>query len=282
MSPIRSAIAFLLVTIYGASIAAQAKAAQAVDLELTLAVDISASVDAGEAKLQRKGYIDAFRHPFVIQAIESGRLGRIAVTYFEWAGAGISFGVADWTVIKDRASAYAFANKLARTTPANAPGTSISGAIKYAVGLIKTNAFEGTRRVIDVSGDGPNNSGELVVRARDRAVAAGMTVNGLPIVNRNDGTDRGFNIPNLDLYYRHCVTGGPGAFVVVADSILDFARAVRRKLIREIADLPPPDQNPVAATLPLAGLRQSIALTSEIVPPCNIGEAMWQNRYLLE
>ncbi len=284
MRPVRCAIAIVLVAVYGAITAPAAIGGQAVDLELALAVDNSWSVDAGEAMLQRKGYIDAFRHPSVIQAIESGRLGRIAVAYFEWSGAKSLFVVvADWTVIEDRESSYEFANKLAHTPPGNAPGTSISGAIDYAVPLIQTNTFDGNRRVIDISGDGPNNSGDLVVVARERAVKAGMTINGLPILDEGNGKLSYFNIPNLDLYYQNCVIGGPGAFVVVVNNILDFARAVRHKLIFEIAGLTPPGQNRHAgAVIHPEGARRSAQIKSTGVPPCNIGEHLWQNRYLLD
>lgn len=282
MRPVRCAIAMVLVAVCGAITAPAAIGGQAVDLELVLAVDNSGSVDAGEAMLQRKGYVDAFRHPSVIQAIENGRLGRIAVAYFEWSSANFLLVVADWTVIEDRESAYEFANKLARIPTDNAPGTSISGAIDYAVPLIQANAFNGKRRVIDISGDGPNNSGDLVVIARDRAVKAGMTINGLPILNEGDSKLSYFNIPNLDLYYRSCVIGGPGAFIVVANTFLDFARAVRRKLILEIAGLTPPGQNHYAgAGIHLAGAWQSAQFKPPGAPPCNIGEYLWRNRYQL-
>ena len=281
--PVRCAIAIVLVAVYGAITAPAAIGGQAVDLELALAVDNSWSVDAGEAMLQRKGYIDAFRHPSVIQAIESGRLGRIAVAYFEWSGAKSLFVVvADWTVIEDRESAYEFANKLAHTPPGNAPGTSISGAIDYAVPLIQTNAFDGKRRIIDISGDGPNNSGDLVVVARERAVKAGMTINGLPILDEGNGKLSYFNIPNLDLYFQNCVIGGPGAFVIIVNNMLDFARAVRRKLILEIAGLTPPGQNRyTGAGIQLAGAGRNARLELPEAPPCDIGESLWRNRYLL-
>jgi hypothetical protein len=281
MHLVRCAIAMVLVAIYGSITPLAAIGGQAVDLELALAVDISDSVDSGEARLQRKGYVDAFRHPSVIQAIENGRIGRIAVSYFEWSGANILFVIDDWMVIEDLESAYKFANKLVRIPSGNLPGTSISGAIDYAVRLIQTNAFEGKRRVIDVSGDGPNNSGDLVVIARERALKAGMTINGLPILNEGDSKLSYFNIPNLDLYYQNCVIGGPGAFIVVAKTFLDFARAIRRKLILEIAGLTPPGQNRYAgAGIHLAGAWRSAQVKPLVAPPCNIGEHLWRNRYL--
>ncbi|HJO73649.1 MAG TPA: DUF1194 domain-containing protein [Rhodospirillales bacterium] len=282
MRPVCCAIAILLVAVYGAITAPAAIGGQAVDLELALAVDTSWSVDTGEAMLQRKGYVDAFRHPSVIQAIENGRLGRIAVAYVEWSSANNLLVVADWTVIEDRESAYKFANKLVQKPPGNAPGTSISGAIDYSVPLIQANGFDGKRRVIDISGDGPNNSGDLVVAARERAVKAGMTINGLPILDKGDNKLSYFNIPDLDLYYQNCVIGGPGAFVVVANTILDFAHAVRRKLILEIAGLTPPGHiRDADAGIHLAGAGQVAQLKPQEAPPCDIGESLWRNRYLL-
>jgi len=280
---VRCALTMIVVAVCGAAAAPRAIGGQAVDLELALAVDNSGSVDTGEAMLQSKGYIDAFRHPSVIRAIEAGRLGRIAVAYFEWAGDKVLSVVADWTIIKNRETANEFANKLARARPGNHPGTSISGAIDYAVPFIQNNAFDGRRRVIDISGDGPNNSGNLVVAARDRAVKAGMTINGLPILNAGDGTLSYFNIPNLDLYYRNCVIGGPDAFVVIADTFSDFARSVRRKLILEIAGLTPPGQNRhAAAAIHLVGGWQSAQLKPPESPACDIGEILWRNRYRLD
>ena len=211
-----------------------------VDLELALAVDVSRSVDEEEARLQREGYIAAFRHPRVIEAIRHGPIGRIAVSYFEWGGYGNAHLVVDWTLIKDKANADSFADALSRTVPMSARRTGISGAIDYGAALFDRNRFDGRRRVIDVSGDGANNSGELVTVARDRAVAAGITINGLPILNGRESPGGWRQIENLDLYYRDCVIGGPGAFYIVAGDFRDFARAVLRKLILEIAGLQPP------------------------------------------
>ena len=230
-----------------------------VDLELVLAVDVSRSINAAEARLQRDGYGRAFRNPDVIRAIGSGVLGRIAVSYIEWSGPGSVDLVAGWTLIDGPASARAFADALGRSLPSSARYTSISGAIGFALPLFEDNGFEGTRRVIDISGDGPNNQGGLVSAARDRAVGTGVTINGLPILDQGGGPYSRFNIPNLDLYYRDCVIGGPGAFLVVAEDFKDFARAVRRKLILEIAGRP-------GKTLHLA---QASARAS---PPCDIGE----------
>lgn len=246
----------------------------AVDLVLALGVDVSRSIDYNEGQLQRQGYIQAFRDPDVIAAIKSGMLGRIAVGYYEWAGDELATVIQDWTLIDDEASAHAFADALTRTPPKPMRRTSISGAITFAVPWLDRNDFEGTRKVIDISGDGPNNAGELVNVARDKALAAGVTINGLPIMDKGDGGfyGRRFNIPNLDLYYRDCVIGGPGAFLVVAESFNDFARAVRRKLILEIAGYTPP---PAIARIYMA---QQIMPTPRVAPPCDIGEQILRSR----
>ncbi|MDH3231695.1 MAG: DUF1194 domain-containing protein [Alphaproteobacteria bacterium] len=206
-----------------------------VDLELALGIDVSGSVDDEEAILQRQGYIAAFRHPDVIRAIEHGMLGRIAVGYYEWAGYGHMRVIADWTEIRDAKSANAFADMLTLNPPRTAHRTAIAAAIDFAALWFDMNAFEGTRRVVDISGDGPNNWGGLVAVARDRAVARGVTINGLPIVNDRPSLSGRPQIRNLDLYYRDCVIGGPGAFIVVANTFEEFAVAVRKKLIIEIA-----------------------------------------------
>ncbi|UCH74329.1 MAG: DUF1194 domain-containing protein [Rhodospirillales bacterium] len=239
-----------------------ARAQTPVDLELVLAVDVSLSIDVAEARLQREGYIQAFRDPEVVRAIRSGILGRIAVTYVEWAGTFQRRTVVDWTLIDGEKTADSFALALQQSAPGSARRTSISGAIDYAVPLFASNSFEGTRQVIDVSGDGPNNAGALVTRARDRAVAAGITVNGLPILDDGGGLYSWYNIPDLDLYYRDCVIGGPGAFLVVAENFEDFARAVRRKLILEIARR--------KSRLMTAQLRRD----ERVSPPCDIGERL--------
>lgn len=241
-----------------------------VDLELALAVDVSRSVDATEARLQREGYIQAFRDPEVIRAIKGGMLGRIAVGYYEWAGFGHAKIVVGWTVIGDEKSALAFAAALHGTLPNSARRTSISEAIAFAVPWFANNGFEGTRRVVDISGDGPNNWGDLVTTARDRAVAAGITINGLPILNDRSNIYSRNNIPELDLYYRDCVIGGPGAFIVVAKNFADFARAVRRKLILEIAGATPHGGVSFRRAQAGPGVR--------LPPPCDIGEQILRNR----
>ena len=220
-------------------VAAPASAADTeVDLELVLAVDVSRSMDIGEQQLQRDGYVAAFRHPEVIQAIQSGAVGKIAVTYFEWAGPGFQVTIAPWTVIANAADADAFAAKLSGGGIGREIGTSISGGLTYAAGLFDGNGFTGYRQTIDVSGDGPNNSGAPVAATRDDVVNRGITINGLPIVIRPSFTTGPFGIPNLDKYYEDCVIGGPGAFMIAVTDRANFETAIRRKLVTEIAGLP--------------------------------------------
>ena len=207
-----------------------------VDLELVLAVDVSRSMDPDEQQLQKDGYIAALRHPEVLAAIRSGFLGRIAVTYVEWAGSQVI--VAPWTVIDGPASAEAFTATIAGASVTRMRSTSISGALGFSAGLFDGNGMRGTRQVIDVSGDGPNNSGVPVVAARDAVVGRGITVNGLPIMIHAD-LYSGYSIRELDIYYEDCVIGGPGAFLVTVESIERIAEAIRRKLVLEIAGLPP-------------------------------------------
>jgi hypothetical protein len=242
---------------------APATAGEAVDLELVLAVDVSGSVDPEEARLQREGYLRALNDPGVIKAIEGAPLGRIAATYVEWAGVGHYKVVVDWRIIDGAASAKAFADALRQAPIERAHRTSISDAILFSLPHFDANDFDGTRRIIDISGDGANNYGKIVSEARDIAVAAGVTINGLPILS---GQANSFypTTPDLDLYFRDCVIGGPGAFYVVANGFEDFARAVRRKLILEVANVVPRKER----------WRIWRASRPETVP-CTIGEFRW-------
>jgi len=236
-----------------------------VDLELVIAVDVSGSIDADEARLQRDGYVGAFNDPEVIHAIAGGALGKIAVTYFEWAGASFANTVIDWTLIDSEAGAHAFAARLAKAPIKTELWTSISHAIDYAVPLFADNGFAGTRKAIDISGDGANNQGGLVTTHRDRAVAAGITINGLPIVNQRAGPWGSPQLPDLDLYYAACVIGGRGAFYIVANSFADFARAVRQKLLLEVA-------GQVPGFGPERVLRAAASEPERKAPPCDAGE----------
>jgi len=209
-----------------------------VDLELVLAVDVSRSMDAQELTLQRNGYVSAFRHPQVIEAITTGGYGRIAVAFVEWAGPGYQTVVAPWTVISNAAEAGAFADRLDKAPILRETGTSISGSLFFAAAQFDKSPVTGARRVIDVSGDGPNNMGLPVAPSRDEVVSDGVTINGLPIMLKPVNPIGGFNIHNLDIYYEDCVIGGPGAFVVTVKDVDDFESAIRRKLVLEIAGAP--------------------------------------------
>ena len=220
-------------------VTAAVAATQAVDLELVISTDVSRSIDQEEALLQRRGVAAAFRNPEVIRAITSGFLGRIGVAYIDYSSRAFNRIVIDWTLIDDRGSAEAFASRLLEAPLTFGRRTSISDAIELAREMIESNDLDGTRRVIDVSGDGPNNHGRLVDAVRDATVSRRITINGLPIINRRGVYSSRFYLPDLDKYYRGCVIGGPGAFIVVANSFEDFARAIRRKLVLEIAGTAP-------------------------------------------
>ncbi len=208
--------------------------AEPVDLELVLAVDVSPSMDDFEAEQQRQGYLAALAHPAVLAAIAGGELGRIAVSYVEWAGEDHQRTVVGWSLIDDAESARAFAERLAARPVGGAPYTSISAAIDFARRSFASNGFEGRRRVIDISGDGPNSAGRPVEAARDEAIADGITINGLPVFNARPNPDGAGLAVDLDLYYELKVIGGPGAFSMIAE--LDaFAPTILRKLVREIA-----------------------------------------------
>ena len=210
------------------------EAATEVDLALVLAVDVSLSMDPEEQRVQREGYVAAFRSEAVQSAIRQGLIGRIAVTYVEWAGVGSRYVVVPWTVVSTATDAEGFADQLMRARPKRAIWTSISAALDFSVGLLRDAKVEATRRVIDVSGDGPNNQGREITQARDDAVAAGIVINGLPLmISAPTGP---YDIPDLDLYYRDCVIGGPGAFMVPVREVAEFATAIRTKIVREVAD----------------------------------------------
>jgi hypothetical protein len=209
-----------------------------VDLELVLAIDVSGSVDAFEARQQRDGYLAALADPAVVFAIQSNQHGRIAIAYMEWAGFDFQQTVVDWRLIDGKDTAAEFIEELAVQPIGRGRWTSISGAIDYAVKMFPDNGYIGTRQVIDISGDGPNNSGRPIEDARAEALAMGITINGLPILNDRP---QPFNMPTplelrLDEYYIERVIGGPGAFIVVAEGFEDFRTAILTKLIREIAE----------------------------------------------
>jgi hypothetical protein len=221
----------------------------AVDLELVLAADISGSMDDVELALQREGYLKALTSPRVIKAIQSGPHRRIAIAFVEWAGPHWQNLVADWTLVYDAPSAHAFAAKIAEETVDNESRTSISTVIDFIAPMFAANNFKGKRRVIDISGDGVNNRGRSVIAARDEALARGITINGLPLINDRD-SPHGRPAPvDLDLYYQEFVIGGPGAFLIPVTGMKNFAQAILAKLIREIADTDAPPERGETATL---------------------------------
>ncbi len=257
-----------------------AVAAEPVDLALLVAVDVSDSIDRREARLQRDGYIAALKDPAVLAAIRSGGQRRIALSYVEWAGFGHYKVVVDWRLVGGAADAQAFAAALARAPVGSRRRTSISDAILKSMNHLANNPHPAARRIIDISGDGPNNHGPLVTIARDRAVAAGITINGLPIRPNPSETETHGAILDIDLYYQDCVVGGPGAFVVLANGFDDFAEAVRRKFILEIAGGPPrlrPDLAAVSGAGGGWGNVRMLAAAATERPSCNIGEWLWFN-----
>ena len=215
---------------------AAAQPGEPVDVLLVLAVDVSRSIDEDEARLQREGYRAGISDPRVVEAITRGMIGAIGVAYIEWAGFEFQRQVLPWMRIAGQPDANLWADKLSEAPRVSLSWTSISGGIDFSRRVLAEAPYEGTRRVIDVSGDGVNNSGRSVERARDEAVADGVTINGLPIINDRPTFGRASPVP-LDQYFQQSVIGGFGAFLVVAEDFEAFGTAVRRKLIREIADL---------------------------------------------
>lgn len=218
---------------------AMAQDRKEVDLALALAIDISGSIDPDEARLQRDGYVQAFRDPVIIKAILGGSHGRIAVAYYEWSDAYLQRLLIDWTLLDSEAAIMAFTTRLANAPISIARRTSISGAIRFAIPLFGRNPYEPERKVLDISGDGSNNDGGLVTDVRYDALKERIVINGLPIMNDRPNP---FGFPSetdLDAYYLHCVTGGPRSFVEVASNFEDFPRAVRKKLLQEVADIGP-------------------------------------------
>jgi hypothetical protein len=233
-----------------------------VDVELFLAVDVSRSMQPFELEIQRRGYAAALTSPEVLDAIQSGLIGEIALTYVEWAGLGAKRVIVPWTRVATAEDARAVAEKITAHFDPGMRRTSISDALAHAARDIRTNAYHGLRRVIDVSGDGPNNQGQPVTSVRDQVLAQGITINGLPLMTRDGWSDR-WGIDDLDTYYRNCVIGGPGAFVIAVHDWDQFAEAVRQKLVLEIAGRAPP-------RIYRAQMQHAPAYD------CLIGEKIWQ------
>ncbi len=250
----------------------RAAAEEPVDVELVIAVDVSWSMDYGELDIQRNGYVAAFRSPELHEAIADGVHGRVAVTYVEWAGEMSQSVVLPWTLIDGKEAAEAFAYRLSNAAPDRLRRTSISSAIDFAANLFDGNGFEGMRRVVDVSGDGPNNQGRPVTDARDAAIARGITINGLPLMTQGDERQGAWgSIRDLDRYYSDCVIGGPGAFMIPVNDWEQFPEVVRRKLVLELAGLWPLRQPETAGVLKAAA--------DGGAANCLIGERQWQERW---
>lgn len=250
-------LAILMSLSASAPVLAQAGSSE-VDVKLVLAVDTSRSMDFEEMGIQREGYVEALKHKEFIDAVKGGLTGRIAISYFEWAGYVVPDSVLDWHVIENEQDAIDFANKLEQRPINTQRRTSISTAIVQGATMIASSPYSGLRQVIDVSGDGTNNSGSPVAPTRDKAVAAGIVINGLALILRPSGAPGG-----LDNYYGDCVIGGPGAFVLPVHKIEDFGIAVRRKLVLEVSGLAPPPSVRKAATAPKSD--------------CLAGEKQWQD-----
>jgi hypothetical protein len=234
-----------------------------VNVELVIAVDVSYSMDMDELAIQREGYAQAIVSKDFLQALRAGP-GKVAVTYFEWSMSGDERIIIPWRVIDGPESADAVAAEIMKTPVRRGSSTSISGAINFALQLFAENPYHGFRRVIDISGDGPNNDGAPVTGARDAALAKGIIINGLPIMVKEPSyltTD----IENLDLYYEDCVIGGPGAFIITIKDREKFQEAIRNKLVLEVAGL-----TPERRIVPAAGKEPRVS--------CLIGETKWQER----
>lgn len=235
-----------------------------VDVELVIAVDVSYSMDPDEQALQREGYVLALTSKEFLQALRQGAHGKIAIIYFEWAGQFDQKILMPWRLIDGPESADAVAAEIARAPYRRASRTSISGALHFAKPLFDDSGYKGLRRVIDVSGDGANNAGPLVDLTRDDVLAAGITINGLPIMLKRPYTGT-MDIAELDVYYEDCVIGGPGSFVIPIREREKFIEATRTKLVLEVAG-----RQPESRIVPAAS-RGRIS--------CAIGEKMWQERW---
>jgi len=236
-----------------------------VDVELVIAVDVSYSMDMDELAIQREGYAQAIVSKEFLQALKTGPNGKISVTYFEWAASSDQKIIIPWRVIDGPETADAVANEIMKTPIRRASRTSISGAINFAMPLFDENPYRGLRRVIDISGDGPNNNGSPVTVARDAALEKGITINGLPIMVKEPSYST-MDIDNLDFYYEDCVIGGPGSFVVTIKDRDKFKEAIRTKLLLEVAG-----RTPERRVVPVAEKEPRVS--------CMIGEKIWQDRW---
>lgn len=254
-----------------AFLAFPASAVEPVDVELVLAADISLSMSPDELQIQRRGYAQALTDPQVLKAIADGPYGKIAVTYFEWAGHTSQHVIVPWTIIAGRADAERVAQQLSAPTPRQSRRTSISGALNFAGDLLAESSFRGVRRVIDISGDGPNNEGLAVDAARDAVVAQKVIINGLPVMVGSADL-MPYDVAELDTYYSECVIGGPGSFVMPVVSWSQFPEALRRKLLLELAGGPLPRRpQRMESSEPIL-----VSARTDPAYDCAIGEKLWQ------
>jgi hypothetical protein len=237
--------------------------AEEVDVELLLMVDISRSMSPADLELQRQGYVAALRSDSVAAALGRALTGRIALAYVEWAGETRQIVLKDWTLIESRADLLAVADAIEGMHSLSQSRTSISAALRYGAASLNANKFNGLRRVIDISGDGPNNQGGPVTAARDAVVSQGIVINGLPLVTDDGGFLR---IGDLDVFYERCVIGGAGAFVLPVTRWEDFSQAVTRKLVLEIAGMSPGRGMP----------ERVVNVQAEPPYDCLVGEKMWR------
>jgi hypothetical protein len=236
-----------------------------VDVELVIAVDVSYSMDLDELAVQREGYAQAIVSKEFLQALKHGPNSKVAITYFEWSASSDQKILIPWRVIDGPESADAVANEIMKTPVRRGSRTSISGAIYFAMPLFDEDPYHGLRRVIDISGDGPNNNGAPVTGARDEALSKGIVINGLPIMVKEPSYST-MDIDNLDWYYEDCVIGGPGSFVVPIKDREKFKEAIRAKLLLEVAG-----RTPERRIVPAAEKESRV--------PCLIGEKLWQDRW---
>jgi Protein of unknown function (DUF1194) len=264
----------VIVTLTAALIGTHVQAAQdsavpnsngaVVDIELILAVDVSFSMELEELALQREGYAQALVSEEFLSALSTGPFRKVAITYVEWSSANDQKTIIPWRIIDGLETAESMATEIAKTPVRRGSRTSISGALNFAMHAFAANPYNGLRRVIDVSGDGPNNSGEPVLVARDAVLAQGVTINGLAVMTKAPSTD--YDIAQLDIYYEDCVVGGPGSFAIAIKSSSEFRQAIRTKLVLEVAN-----------AQPSARLIQTKDGEPRI--SCTVGEDRWRQRW---
>ena len=245
--------------------AANKQTVPSVDVELIIAVDVSYSMDLDELAVQREGYAQAIVSKEFLQALGSGPTNKISVTYFEWSASSDQKIIIPWRLIDGPETADAVANEIMNTPVRRGSRTSISGAILFAMPLFEEDPYRGLRRVIDISGDGPNNNGPPITPVRDEALQKGIVINGLPIMVKEPSYST-MDIDNLDWYYEDCVIGGPGSFVVPIKDREKFKEAIRTKLLLEVAG---------------RTTEHRVVRVAEKEPriSCTIGEKIWQERW---